>query len=511
MRYYFSFFSLLITLVLMSCVTSNPTPTQSTKFSYIPDYAASGARFEIRSDFSGSLKWSAIPQIGQFTKAQFSTDVVYTAPKINEATMVTLKALDTTPILEKSIMLLPVEKKVFDVNTDSINTSFFENFPVFNPVTLSFKEGYLIFGLTYNSQNSQPEIVIFLMDEKNLLDSSFGVSGTLRIPLQQRDDKFEVFVSDEFSIFAGYISPKSSTKLVVCKFDSLGKPVNDFASSGKLDLTSFVGANEFAFPIKLGAGGNLLVTKNNFQEIALIDRSSGKLDTSKVQSGIVRVPSGYQITYVDQGKDGGIDIVAQSKDQFNFFIPSILQYDSSGLIDKTWGVNGILELLRDNFTTTTNFYISRKLEGGFFLYGSSNDIREPGTAKKSRGVFVASITATGSLDKNFYRNGILVIHNSLQERFMDSIPTQFQRVGGEIYLLSEDTAYILGTTKKSVRVIDLTYDGSRTIGSIRLDSGVSSIPNSDGSFTLFASLCVFQDQIPGSCNLRNAIIKGKLF
>jgi hypothetical protein len=508
MQNYLKILTLIFVAWLASCTSPTPVPVSIPGFVYIPDFAVSKAKFAINPGIKNPVQWTLAPQIGDLTPTPLnyaSTTAIYAAPKVNILTQVAFSATNGSEKFSKVITIIPSEANGIDANTDSTSVKYVFNPYIVNPHTVPFNGNNLVWGRTYRVGNKDT-LSIFLIDENNQIVSGFGLNGYFDIeipPNAAANNYYKVFVSNSSSIFAYIFDPLAERVLKIFKFNSSGVKLTEFGQNGELTIN---------FPnyqprIDLGDGENVLVQKSD-QEIEFFDGKLGKLISDFAENGTLRVPTDYAIKSAAQAKTGEVTVATRKIN--GFYTEGIFRYSPDGKIEKKWGKEGRIDILDGQFASR-EFKIKNNEDGSILVFGSTGFFQDFNTFESSPGTFVASIDADGVLDRNFFDDGIVFIQNSFRLRFGSYFLNLVKRANGDLLVLNQGSGYVLDSKKKVVRSVDLEFDALRTIGPLRLDQGEFSDLKPDGSFTMYANLCVFIDQNPASCNGRNAIIKGKLF
>ena len=191
------------------------------------------------------------------------------------------------------------------------------------------------------------------------LDTNFGTQGvvTTEVSSSQDDIAFATVLQADGKIIVVGTSFTTPARVVVIRYDANGAPDSSFGSNG-ITVTSLPSADASAFAAILDPDGKLLVAGRNCPlsgvssflllryNTAGAPGTAGTLDASfgTAGTGIVTtpIPSGSSTTANAVAVSGtNILLAGRSKIGLRFVI-ALAQYDSSGVLDSTFGGTGIV-------------------------------------------------------------------------------------------------------------------------------------------------------------------------
>ncbi len=284
-------------------------------------------------------------------------------------------------------------------------------------VTTSFGEGVMAFGVaiqsdgkivaagsTIGDNGSDVKIAIARYNTDGTLDLSFGANGKVITDVGAGDDwvsNVGVQADGKIVIIGSKNVTANDDDILLVRYNTDGSLDNTFGSGG-IVITSIPGGNDndYALSVAFQLDGKIVVgggTSNVADEdmVALRYNSDGTLDTSFNSDGIAvvdHVGGGY----VAIQPDGKI-LVAGNGDGI-----TIARYDQFGVLDSTFGVNGVV----DSNVAGTPFVVqditlqsNNKIVLAGYYRASISDDQDFG---------VARFNSDGSLDNSFDTDGVII-------------------------------------------------------------------------------------------------------
>ncbi len=286
--------------------------------------------------------------------------------------------------------------------------------------------GFLGFDLVTNSSDeificgisaSSAKLGIIALDNTGDSITSFGTNGIADIGeniLASIGFVIKIDNNDKF-IVAGKVPVVDEDQLVVARFNSDGTMDNSFESNGVflVNVSSIISEEELGIQnLSILPDNSMLITGNvytpedqdplgdlQYNEFAVKVTSSGTLDSSFDSDGIAIF---YSLTesqgdvyasYVLPNNQIMLSISGQNSSSVN----GLIKINTNGTIDTSFGTNGLLNLVNNNFEIDHLF--STSIDSDILALGESNH----------NDLSVLKIDNDGNLDTTFGVNGILPV------------------------------------------------------------------------------------------------------
>ena len=252
------------------------------------------------------------------------------------------------------------------------------------------------------------QISIHLFGQAGALDATFGTGGfvTTSFGVSYKDEIADIAIQSDGNIVAvglAYDSNAGIDKISLARYNSNGSLDNSFGINGIVTTTLFANFNCSGVAIDLQPDGKILVAAQ-----------ANDTNTLAIQNG--------------------------------YFL--VLRYTSNGVLDNTFGVNGVRSI-QSTSTFSTEVKATDMLlqpDGNIVLSGSAY------YSSSSEFVFIR-LTPTGSLDNTFGTSGVAVISSTIGEAIPSAIALQSD--GKIVY-----SGYIDATTLNYPFVGRLNTNGS---------------------------------------------------
>jgi uncharacterized delta-60 repeat protein len=264
----------------------------------------------------------------------------------------------------------------------------------------------LICGFIYESNCNCLYNVMFRTDECGNIDSSFGTNGLVRHTFDQRNAGYAYTVLDNGKIIAvGMQSDGNAGSQqfpFIGRYTSAGIPDSSFATNGTNKISN-LGPQAFTSVYQLDSGkflctnGTLLM---RFDSLGFQDPTFGT-------NGVISypIPPGVNFFYdfrsVKRSDGKIISVAAAYSGVNNDKNPAYFCYDTDGLLDSTFGVNG--------FYKEQNLVISNQVPLMFVQSDDKLVTAQPVTAND---IALARYNTDGSIDSTFGTNGYTIVTGS---------------------------------------------------------------------------------------------------
>jgi len=248
----------------------------------------------------------------------------------------------------------------------------------------------------YTSNNV---IQMFRVTACGEIDSSFGVNGFVQHTFEFLNLGFDYVLQTDGKILCCGIQSSSNAGSqqfpFIARYNSDGSVDTTFGTSGSAKISNY-GANSFG-NIFLQPDGKIICSNGPF---AMRFKTNGSVDSTFGNNGGLVMPSiGYygSIGLSNVLRSDGIIVGANTVLDFSFSFPSlgVFAYDTSGVIDSTFGTNGYLQ----------------DFAGGIAAYSirtilQSND-KVIIAGANPNGIHITRVTTSGQIDTTFGISGYL--------------------------------------------------------------------------------------------------------
>lgn len=265
----------------------------------------------------------------------------------------------------------------------------------------------LVAGTSFVSGNNQFALARYRTN--GTLDTSFGTGGFVVTDVgPQTDEAVSVLIQPDGNIvLAGYIQSGSSFDFALVRYTPTGTLDPSFGSAGKV-ITTLNGSNEVAAGMVLQPDGKIIVagyiSVPSGNDITLVRyTNSGAIDTSFGSSGrvITSIGNSYDAaTCIALQPDGKILVGGGKLNPGIGHDFAALRYTSTGILDTTFGVGGIVEVALSAGGPDLVNAIALQQDGRIILAGYA---QFNGNADFA----IVRLTATGSFDPTFGTGGVV--------------------------------------------------------------------------------------------------------
>jgi uncharacterized delta-60 repeat protein len=285
-------------------------------------------------------------------------------------------------------------------------------------------------GPCSGGDGGQCNFVVSRYTASGVLDTNFGYGGKAVIDFgASKDDTMHdmVIQPDGKIVAVGYTRDSSSYtyRIAIARYTANGWPDTGFGNAGKVEVE--FGSYSYAQAVELQSDGKIVVvgrTTDDYgnDDLAIVRlESDGDLDPTfgPQQDGKVSTNLGYDrewATAVAIQSDGMILVAGSSEEPwYGGLIHVILRYDSTGVMDTSFGTWGYAESLsygiHDIDVLSDDTFVGA---GGHYLDGSGPDYS---------GMAVARYDADGALDASFGGDGVVTSSLGVGGEFALSLVT----------------------------------------------------------------------------------------
>lgn len=256
-------------------------------------------------------------------------------------------------------------------------------------------------------------ISIFLISIKinaqpTSLDSTFGTFGIAKTIINPGNDHcVALAIQTNGKIVAvGYTNPGTGKDFMIARYNTNGTLDNSFGTNGVV-VTQIGNSDDQATSLKIQSNGKIVVagyvTYNSKKDFVVVRyNTDGTLDNSFGVNGIVRTTMSVyddDATSVNIQNDGKIVVGGNSY----IYAISIARYDTNGLLDNTFGINGkVITLFNDiqgNGRANANCS-SIQTNGKIIIAGSISD-------STGQDFMLLRYNTDGGIDSSFGINGMV--------------------------------------------------------------------------------------------------------
>lgn len=237
-------------------------------------------------------------------------------------------------------------------------------------------------------------------------DMSFGTNGSTEFVLSQSPFKgFEGYGMNVFpdgSFFVGGVSNWGCSATqnytgVLAKFSQNGILDTTFNQTGSIDNIGIV------HKINPSNDGNYF-TVSQYSTLVKIDGNGNRI-TSWGNNGLILMPDTYDIRDWKQASNGDIIVAAVKRDYANKYYSAILKYNQNGILQTSFGTNGMIDLSANVNWLFTNVNIDN--DGNFLFTGK----KRTSPVYDDAHIVVLKTDANGTPIANFGTNGMYTITN----------------------------------------------------------------------------------------------------
>ncbi len=339
----------------------------------------------------------------------------------------------------------------------------------------------VVAGFSYNGAVRNMAVARYLTDGS--LDSDFSDDGYATFSLGTGDTiGHSLAVQEDGKIIVAGSTEETDQDIAVIRLATDGNLDTTFGSNGHLIVSA--DGNEFASEVEVTADGTIYLTGAKSQGelpvatiIVRID-SDGVIDSTFGSDGLITVERAYSNNgYSLNINEDGTVLVAGSNSSNGGYAGSLLQFSSDGSPDNDFGTNGEVSLTVDE--SDVEIFDAIVLEDGRIVvagYLHNGSYREP---------LLAGLLANGMIDEEFGQDGI--VHTDLG---YDGVAYGVaQRSDGSLLL----TGYGITSSGKDMILLEVddTGTGVTDVSEIATDddttvtalSAVSTIEESEQSTT----------------------------
>lgn len=264
-------------------------------------------------------------------------------------------------------------------------------------------DGKIVVAGTVILSDGQPNFAVARLSASGSLDNDFGSSGIAIIPVYGSSTSISV-AADNKIIVAGSSAQRGVPVLVLTRLLSDGTVDTSFGDNGY--KTVALGTRFQDGALALDVDGKIVVTgysiMDDIQQIVVLRfTADGALDGTFGDGGLVKtaVPNALasQAYALDIQADGKIVVVGSADDNC-----VVLRYKPDGLLDETFGTEGVQTLMIGNLSAS--YAIRIQSDEKIVIVGGSDEHS-----------FLARLTTAGVLDSTFGTGGILSVSLGTQD------------------------------------------------------------------------------------------------
>lgn len=323
------------------------------------------------------------------------------------------------------------------------------------PSAASYKDGSTVLCGEFQNGTSKRDISIIKLKKDGTQDLLFANSGSFIFDINNRDQitSKSIIQNDDKILVFGWHNRGSDDDYLCLRLNKNGSLDSTFGTKGVTSFTNQSGSDDYLNDAILLKDGKILATGetgiSNFDFSLFRLISDGKLDLTFGNNGIVTTA----ISDADdipnslvELSDGSIMVVGYTKKSGPLDF-CIVKYSKNGIIDSTFGVDGILiKPLGDGVdngkvickSNDNNIYV-----GGFYYTGN----------KKSG--FILKFDPQGKQVLNFGINGLLTVDHGFTNVTIKGLATD---LNNNIVVCFED--YLSSTFKNTLLVSRYKSNGS---------------------------------------------------
>ena len=233
------------------------------------------------------------------------------------------------------------------------------------------------------------------------LDDTFGANGKVLTAFDFNADGNAVAGQSDGKIV---VVGEAGNDFAVARFDSSGLLDSSFGSGGKV-TTDFDDNNDQAYAVAIQTDGKIIAAGSSGGDFALVRYNSNGFPDSSFGSG-GKVTFDYSrsgpgdIAYaVAIQTDGKIVVAGSSYDGTEFEEFALLRFNSNGLPDNSFGIDGIVitAISGQSQVEDSAYAVAIQADGMIVVAGES-----------TRDFAVARFSSDGSLDTSFGNGGIVI-------------------------------------------------------------------------------------------------------
>lgn len=357
----------------------------------------------------------------------------------------------------------------------------------------------VVAGYTFNTTNQEKRYALSRFNSDGSLDTGFGTGGSTIVSLSFDEPKDMTILPDGKILVLGsswsVASGSSSEDIVLLRFNSDGSLDTTFDSDGSTvtDINMAItqanaGSADTPSRMALQSDGKILVsaqTRVTGDDIAILRyNSDGSLDTSFDSDGILRFNLNPVLTISDYARaiavqpDGKIVIAGEwwaSSGINGNKNPFVARFDSSGVLDPTFGIDGVSESLDIKVGDDVTDLLIQP-DGKILVAGFARDSVSSTTGAD---YLLIRYNADGTLDTSFDNDGYVVTEGSNSSR--DQGYSVVLQADGKILLggLFESSDILLRYSPDGSLDTTFSADGKATSGI--LDWGWATVIQPDGN------------------------------
>ncbi|HOY32430.1 MAG TPA: T9SS type A sorting domain-containing protein [Bacteroidales bacterium] len=240
------------------------------------------------------------------------------------------------------------------------------------------------------------------------LDSTFGTFGIVKTIINAGNDHCVALAiqANGKIVAVGYTNPGTGNDFMIVRYNTNGTLDNSFGTNGVV-VTQISISDDRATSLKIQSNGKIIVagyaTYNSKKDFVVVRyNTDGTLDNSFGVNGIVRTTMSVHddnATSLNIQNDGKIVVGGNSY----IYAISIARYDTSGILDNTFGINGkVITLFNDiqgNGRASLNCS-SIQTNGKIIIAGSITDTM-------GQNFMLLRYNTDGGIDSSFGINGMV--------------------------------------------------------------------------------------------------------
>ena len=290
-------------------------------------------------------------------------------------------------------------------------------------------------GYSISSASNNEDITLVRFNSNGYLDKSFGNNGLVvtEITNQKELGEFVAIQPDGKIVVVGTTQHNPSPDIVLARYDEYGQPDFYFGDGG-IVITDINSGPDIGKSLVIQRDGKIIVaglTYNNdkFFMTLLQYNSDGNLDPTFGKNGIALTDINSRVGKLGLAlqNDGKIILVGPSEVESSHHF-TVIRFNNDGVVDKSFGNNGITKTTIGNFS-----------EAEAVALDSHGNIVVAGTTESGTTAFVVAMyNPMGILETSFGSDGIAVV--SFSDNSIDRAHSVIIDNNGNIIVAGETTS-----------------------------------------------------------------------
>lgn len=272
-------------------------------------------------------------------------------------------------------------------------------------------------------KNSTLDAFVVKLNQNGILENAFGTNGKAMIDLGGDETINDIAIQSDGKIVACGLKTQSGqvSKFILMRLNQNGSLDNTFGAQGVVEFSQLNGTSTTAAVyrnVRIQADGKIVaigyayVSNTEYRGVVHRFKSNGSLDSTFGVNGFVSVKFtngshnyGESLHVMQNGK-----ILILGSSYFNAFAHRMMRLKNNGVVDSTFGVNGIRSSTFNGFTNVTPNWIVEQANGSIYTVGYAYN----GTKYK---VYASKHLSNGHFDSAFATNGIANFDASINNNY----------------------------------------------------------------------------------------------